>query len=69
MTDPRLQDHAVGVELQLAELVDQLGWAQSQGRDDDVVRLRREIADLQSELAETAERLTGPAGPAGDLAR
>jgi hypothetical protein len=57
VTDPRIQDHAVGVELQLAELVDQLDWAQSQGRDGDAARIRFEIAELQGELAATAERL------------
>jgi hypothetical protein len=57
MTDPRIENHAVGVELQLVELVDQLEWAQDQGRDGDVQRIRTEIAELQAELAATAERL------------
>jgi hypothetical protein len=57
MTDPRIENHAVGVELQLVELVDQLEWAQDQGRDGDVTRLRAEIDELQAELASTAEQL------------
>jgi hypothetical protein len=56
MTDPRIENHAVGVELQLVELVDQLEWAQDQGRDGDAQRLRAEIEQLQAELAATAER-------------
>ncbi|MCU1461524.1 MAG: hypothetical protein JWO37_1599 [Acidimicrobiales bacterium] len=57
MTDPRIENHAVGVELQLVELVEQLEWAQDQGRDGDVTRLRAEIDELQAELAATAEKL------------
>jgi hypothetical protein len=57
MTDPRIENHAVGVELQLVELVDQLEWAREQGRDGDVDRLRSEIDELQAELAETADWL------------
>jgi hypothetical protein len=58
MTDPRIENHATGVELQLVELVDQLEWAQDQGRDGDMDRLRSEIDDLQAELAATADRLS-----------
>jgi hypothetical protein len=57
MTDPRIENHAVGVELQLVELVDQCAWAEAQGRDADANRLRSEIAELQSELAATVEQL------------
>jgi hypothetical protein len=59
MTDPRIENHLVGVELQLVELVDQLAWAQEQGRDSDVGRLRSEIAELHAELAATAEQVGG----------
>ena len=57
MIDPRIENHAVGLELQLGELVDQLEWAQHQGRDRDADRLRSEIAGLQTELAATADQL------------
>jgi len=59
MTDPRVENHALGLELQLGELVDQLEWAQDQGRDGDADRLRTEIAALQTELAATADQLGG----------
>lgn len=57
MADPRLEDHAVGVELQLTELTEELERARVQGRDDRMRELEREIAALQDDLAETAERI------------
>jgi hypothetical protein len=59
MTDPRIANHAVGLELQLGELVDQLEWARDQGRDGDADRLSAEIAELHTELARTADQLSG----------
>ena len=59
MTDPRLEDHAVGVELQLTELTEELERARVQGRTDRMAALQREIAALQDDLATTAERITG----------
>ncbi|MCU1463682.1 MAG: hypothetical protein JWO37_3757 [Acidimicrobiales bacterium] len=56
MADPRIENHALGLELQLGELVDQLEWAQDQGRDSDADRLRAEIVELQAELAATADK-------------
>ena len=59
MSDPRLEDHAVGVELQITELVEQRARAAVQGdaaRADD---LQREITTLQEELASTAEQIAG----------
>ena len=56
MTDPRLGDHATGLELQIEELVvrreqaRQFGWAPT------VHALELEIAALQLELAEVAEQ-------------
>jgi hypothetical protein len=47
----------VGLELQLIEAVEQHERAVRQGRDADARALDREIADLQAELAATAERL------------
>ncbi|HUQ40744.1 MAG TPA: hypothetical protein VM030_11385 [Acidimicrobiales bacterium] len=59
-----IQDHAVGVELQLVELVEQHERAVVQGRDDDAHRLQAEIDILQNELARTAELLGEAAEPA-----
>jgi hypothetical protein len=59
-----LQDHAVGVELQLVELVEQHERAVVQGQEDDAHRLQAEIDILQNELARTAELLGEPAEPA-----
>lgn len=58
MTDPRMEDHAVGLELQLVELVEQKQRAEIQGRDVDAARLDTQIEPLQFELAATAERLS-----------
>lgn len=63
MHDPRLEDHALGIELQLAELVDQAERARVQGLDDDAKSIQAEIARLQEELAETAEQVSETAGP------
>lgn len=57
MQDPRLADHAVGLELQLGELVEQRERARVQGRTADVSRLQGAIDDMQAELAQTAEKL------------
>ena len=57
MTDPRLEDHAFGVELQMTELVEQIERAQVQGRNDRVVELQRELEALQDDLVSTAEVL------------
>ena len=59
MTDPRLEDHAVGVELQLTELTEELERARVQGRTERMADLEREITALQDDLARTAERITG----------
>ncbi len=58
MIDPRLEDHVVGLELQLVELVEQEQRAEIQGRAEDAARLENEIQALQFELADTAERLS-----------
>ena len=57
MTDPRLEDHAFGVELQMTELVEQIERARVQGRTDRVVELERELDALQDDLVSTAEEL------------
>ncbi|HYD09651.1 MAG TPA: hypothetical protein VEA78_06075 [Acidimicrobiales bacterium] len=60
MADPMLEDHAVGVELQLTELTEEHQRAKVQGRTERMAELEREITALQDELARTAERLTNP---------
>ncbi len=48
-------DHAMGLELQIVELVEQQARALVQHRDDDAAVLEPEIAQLRSELAATAD--------------
>lgn len=60
MIDPHLEDHAVGVELQLTELVEEQERARVQGRPQQVATLQREIEALQAELAATADRIAAP---------
>lgn len=48
-------DHAMGIELQIVELVEQQARARVQHRDDDADALEPEIARLRAELAATAE--------------
>ena len=57
MTDPRLEDHAIGVELQINELVEQIERARVQGRMERVAELQPELEELQDELAATAEHI------------
>ncbi len=58
MTNPQLEDHLVGLELQLVELVENQQRAEVQGRTEDAKRLESEIAALQAELARTAEAIS-----------
>jgi len=48
-------DHAMGLELQLVEVVEQIKRATAQERWDDVRLLRTEEARLEADLARTAE--------------
>ena len=48
-------DHAIGLELQLVEVVEQIKRAAVQERWDDLRELRAEEARLEAELARTAE--------------
>ena len=57
MTDPRLEDHLLGLELQLVEVVERKERALVQGRQDDAAGLTTEIEALQSELGSAAEEL------------
>ena len=60
MKDPRLEDHAVGLELQIVELVEQQERATVQERHEDAARIQREIDTLQAEMARTADKLARP---------
>ncbi len=55
MTDPRLEDHVVGLELQLVELVERRERAVVQGLPDEAAALSDEIDAVQTELIVTAE--------------
>lgn len=57
-------DHELGLELELIELVEQRERASVQDRVQDVARYDAQIARLQGELAETAERITSSVTPA-----
>ncbi len=48
-------DHAMGLELQIVELVEQQTRARVQHRDEDALRYDGEIAQLRAELVATAE--------------
>ena len=67
MTDPRLEDHVVGLELQLVELVEQKQRAEVQGRPADAAELQAQIDALQLEMATSAERLAAEEGTVPDL--
>ncbi len=53
--DPRLEDHAVGLELQIVELEERRQRALVQGRGDDASGFERELEALRTELVNTAE--------------
>jgi hypothetical protein len=59
MNDPRLEDHALGVELQITELVERMERARVQGRPDRVVELQAQVDVLQDDLARTADSIAG----------
>lgn len=61
MSGDHLEEHAIGVELQLNELVDRLERAVVQGDHTRAALLEAEIEELQSDLAETSERIADPA--------
>ncbi|HZU74852.1 MAG TPA: hypothetical protein VE990_18990 [Acidimicrobiales bacterium] len=53
-----IEDHAVGLELQLIEMVEQRERARVQGRSQDVESTQAQIAALQKELADLAEEVS-----------
>ena len=65
MLNPRLEDRAMGLELQIEELVEEQRRAAVQHRYGDATRLQREAEALQTELAQVAEAaVTEPVAPA-----
>ncbi|HVF31504.1 MAG TPA: hypothetical protein VM933_00595 [Acidimicrobiales bacterium] len=58
MHDPQLEDHVVGLELQIVELVEQRERATVQHDEAEATRIQREIDALQVEMAQTAEAIT-----------
>jgi hypothetical protein len=50
MTEDHLEDHAIGVELQITELVEKRERALVQGDSDRAAVLEAEIAELQEDL-------------------
>ena len=63
LTFQRVGDHAMGLELQIEELVEQRQRALVQHRSEDADRLLVQVMGLQDELAETA--VAGMPGPTG----
>lgn len=55
---PELQDHAVGLELEIVELARQADQAAHEGWPEREAELRGELDKLYLELASVAERLT-----------
>ncbi len=55
---PHLQDHAVGLELEIVELARQADQAAHEGWPEREAELRKELEGLYAELASVAERLT-----------
>jgi hypothetical protein len=55
---PQLQDHAVGLEMEIVELARQAEQAAHEGWPEREAELRKELDVLYAELASVAERLT-----------
>jgi hypothetical protein len=55
---PHLQDHAVGLEMEIVELARQADQAAHEGWPEREAELRQELNTLYNELATVAERLT-----------
>jgi len=56
--DPQLQDHAVGLEMEIVELARQANEAAHDGWPDREAEIRGQLEKLYNELASVAERLT-----------
>jgi hypothetical protein len=57
MADIVLEDHLVGVEQQVVELVEQRERAAVQGQDSEAARIELELQALYDEMAATAARI------------
>ena len=57
MLNPRLEDRAMGLELQIEELVERQKRANQQRFYAEAARLQTEIGSLQAELVATAESI------------
>jgi len=56
--DPQLQDHVVGLEMEIVELARQADDAAHDGWPDREAELRGQLEQLYNELASVADRLT-----------
>ena len=56
--DNHLEDHLVGLEQQVVELVEQEKRAETQGDSAEAARIEQELEGLYTEMARTAERIT-----------
>ncbi|HZQ84074.1 MAG TPA: hypothetical protein VFA83_04510 [Acidimicrobiales bacterium] len=56
--DNHLEDHLVGLEQQVVELVEQERRAELQGDSTEAARLEQEVLGLYTEMARTAELIT-----------
>ncbi|MBV8958473.1 MAG: hypothetical protein JOZ37_14160 [Actinobacteria bacterium] len=56
--DKHLEDHLVGLEQQVVELVEQERRAELQGDSTEAARLEQEVFGLYTEMARTAELIT-----------
>jgi hypothetical protein len=68
---PHLQDHAVGLEMEIVELARQADEAAHDGWPEREAQLRKELEGLYGELASVAERLAqevSAAAPAPSVA-
>ena len=65
---PHLQDHAVGLEMEIVELARQADQAAQEGWPQREHELRKELEELYGELASVAERLTDQVAASAPLA-
>jgi hypothetical protein len=61
--DNHLEDHLVGLEQQVVELVEQERRAELQGDDVEATRIEHELSGLYTDMARTAERITAGGYP------
>ena len=59
--DPQLQDHAIGLEMEIVELARQADDAAHDGWPEREAELRKQLESLYAELASVAERLADEA--------